>query len=128
MEKTPVIVPQIYPAKGYSHVVRTGDFVWTAGLVSHGPDGLIVGRGDIDAQVECVYENVKHSLASCGLGFEDVVKITMFATNILFRPRIMEARAKYFPTKPPVSSFFVVTALSTADQLFEMEVMAVARS
>ncbi|MBX3513376.1 MAG: RidA family protein [Xanthobacteraceae bacterium] len=127
MEKKPVIVPQIYPAKGYSHVVRTGDFVWTAGLVSHGADGLIVGRGDIDAQVECVYSNVKHSLASCGLGFEDVVKITMFATNILFRPRIMEARAKYFPNNPPVSSFIVVTALSTADQLFEMEVMAVTR-
>lgn len=127
MEKTPVIVPGIYPAKGYSHVIKTGPLVWTAGLVSHGPDGAIVGRGDIDAQVECVYSNMKHALASVGLGYDDVIKITMFATNIMFRPRIMEARAKYFPTNPPASSFFVVTALSTPDQLFEMEAMAVAK-
>lgn len=127
MEKQTIIVPGIYPAKGYSHAIKTGDFVWTAGIVSHGADGQIVGKGDIDAQVECVYDNVKQALAVYGLGFEEVVKITMFATNILFRPRIMEARAKYFSKSLPVSSFIVVTALSTADQLFEMEVIALAR-
>jgi len=128
MEKVIVTVPRIYPPKGYSHVVRTGPLVWTAGIVAHDANGQIVGRGDIGAQVAQVYQNVKEALASCGLEFSDVVKITMFATNILFRPTIMEARAKYFPTNPPASSFFVVTALSTADQLFEMETVALARA
>jgi len=127
MKKAIVTVPQIYAAKGYSHVVLTGPIVWTAGIVAHDAAGQIVGRGDIGAQVEQVYRNVRDALASCGLEFSDVVKITMFATNILFRPTIMEARSKYFPTNPPASSFFVVTALSTADQLFEMETVAVAR-
>ena len=70
---------------------------------------------------------MSEALATCDLDFSDVVKITMFATNVLFRPTIMEARSKYFPTDPPASSFFVVTALSSADQLFEMEAMALAR-
>lgn len=126
MEKSNIQVQGIYPAKGYSHVVRTGPIVWTSGLVSHDVDGRIVGRGDIGAQVEQVYHNMKEALGTCGLDFSDVVKITMFATNILFRPTIMEARSRYFPTNPPASSFFVVTALSTADQLFEMEAMALA--
>jgi enamine deaminase RidA (YjgF/YER057c/UK114 family) len=128
MQKAIVTVPSIYPAKGYSHVVRTDPFVWTAGIVAHDANGQIVGRGDIGAQVEQVYKNVREALACCGLEFSDVIKITMFATNILFRPTIMEARAKYFPTNPPASSFFVVTALSTADQLFEMETVALARA
>jgi len=52
----------------------------------------------------------------------------MFATNMAFRPIIMDARSKYFPTNPPASSYFVVTALSTEHQLFEMEAIALARS
>jgi 2-iminobutanoate/2-iminopropanoate deaminase len=126
MKKEIVSVDRVYPAKGYSHVVRTGPIVWTAGLVAHDAEGKIVGRGDIAAQVEQVYQNLSAALTSCRLGFEDVVKITMFATNILFRPTIMEARSKYFPANPPASTFFVVTSLSTADQLFEMEAVAIA--
>jgi len=128
MDKSTVIVPNIYPAQGYSHVVTTGPIVWTSGLVAHDADGKIVGRGDIGAQVEQVYQNMREALAACGLDFSDVIKITMFATNVLFRPTIMEARSEYFPTEPPASSFFVVTALSSADQLFEMEAMALART
>ena len=129
MQKTIVTVPGIYPAKGYSHAIKsTGPIVWTAGLVSHDDKGQIVGKGDIAAQVEQVYHNMKETLAASGCGFEDVVKINMFATNILFRPTIMEARAKYFPKNPPASSFFVVIALSTEHQLFEMEAMAVVKA
>jgi enamine deaminase RidA (YjgF/YER057c/UK114 family) len=128
MEKATVAVPRIYPAKGYSHIVQTGPLVWTAGIVAHDANGRIVGRGDIGAQVEQVYHNMHEALSSCDLEFSDVVKITMYATNILFRPTIMEARAKYFPVDPPVSSFFVVTALSTADMLFEMEAVALKRT
>lgn len=127
MEKSVFQANNVYPAVGYSHLVKTGPIVWTSGLVAHGSDGKIVGRGDIDAQVEQVYTNMREALATVGLDFSDVIKITIFATNILFRPRIMEARSKYFPTDPPASSFFVVTALSSADQLFEMEAMALAR-
>tara|TARA_A100001037_G_scaffold196562_1_gene175838 strand:+ start:5519 stop:5905 length:387 start_codon:yes stop_codon:yes gene_type:complete len=127
MEKSHLQAKNVYPAVGYSHVVKTGPIVWTSGLVSHDADGKIVGRGDIGAQVEQVYQNMSEALATCDLDFSDVVKITMFATNVLFRPTIMEARSKYFPTDPPASSFFVVTALSSADQLFEMEAMALAR-
>ncbi len=131
MEKSHMQAGSIYPARGYSHVVRTGPIVWTSGLVSHDADGRIVGRRDIGAQVEQVYSNMKEALATCGLDFSDVVKITMFATNILFRPTVMEARSRYFPEKPVVAPapgrLFVVTALSSADQLFEMEAVALVR-
>ena len=127
MERHVAAAEGIYVAKGYSHAIRTGPIVWTAGLVAHGEDGRVVGKGDIAAQVEQVYENLRRVLADHGLGFPDVIKITMFATSILFRPTIMDARARYFPTSPPVSTFFVVTSLSTADQLFEMEAVALAR-
>jgi enamine deaminase RidA (YjgF/YER057c/UK114 family) len=127
MDKQLVAAEGIYAAKGYSHAIRTGPIVWTAGLVAHGPDGQIVGKGDIRAQVDQVYDNLRAVLDAHGLGFADVIKITMFTTSVLFRPAIMEARARHFPTSPPVSTFFVVTSLSTADQLFEMEAVALAR-
>ena len=127
MDKQIVEGSSIYPAKGYSHAVRTGPILWTAGLVAHDAVGTIVGKGDISAQVEQVYGNLKAVLESCGLSFGDVFKITMFATSILFRPVIMEARSKYFPSGPPASTFFVVSSLSTPDQLFEMEAVALVR-
>jgi len=120
------IVPtkNVYTAKGYSHAVRVGPLLITAGIVAHDAEGRIVGKGDIAAQVEQVYHNLGAVLNSADLGFEDVVKITIFTTNVLFRPVIMEARRKYFPVDPPASTFFVVTSLSTADQLVEIEAIA----
>jgi enamine deaminase RidA (YjgF/YER057c/UK114 family) len=127
MQRESLSARAIYPATGYSHAVRTGPIIWTAGLVAHDAEGRIVGRGDIGAQVEQVYHNLRAVLESCGLGFADVVKIGMFTTSVLFRPVIMEARSRYFPSNPPASTFFVVSSLSTADQLFEMEAVALAR-
>jgi enamine deaminase RidA (YjgF/YER057c/UK114 family) len=125
MKKEAVQSRAIYPARGYSHAVRTGPIVWTAGIVAQDAEGNIVGRGDIAVQTEQVFQNVKTVLESMGLGMEDVVKITIFATSVLFRPVIMAARSKYFQADPPASTFFVVSSLSTPDQLVEMEVVAV---
>ena len=124
-----IVVPtkNVYPANGYSQAIRVGPLLVTAGIVAHDTEGHIVGKGDIAAQVEQVFQNLGAVLTSAGLGFEYVVKITIFTTNVLFRPRIMEARRKYFPVDPPVSTFFVVSSLSTADQLVEIEAMAAVR-
>lgn len=125
MTKKTVVSPKnVYPAKEYSHAVRVGPLLMTAGIVAHDPEGRIVGKGDIAVEVEQVHQNLGAVLKSAGLGFEDLVKVTIFTTNVLFRPVIMEARRKYFPVDPSASMFFVVTNLSAADQLVEIEAMA----
>jgi reactive intermediate/imine deaminase len=63
------------PAGPYSHVVQSGDVVWTAGF---GPQDPATGRvpDGIEQQTEQVIDNVEAALKGVGLGLGDVVKAT----------------------------------------------------
>ena len=126
MTRTIVAPPFIHKTAGYSHAVRAGDTLYIAGQVAIDPEGDLVGEGDIEAQVAQVWQNLKAVLAQAGGSVEEIVKITVFTTDIAHRPAIAAARDRVFPTGVyPASTFLVVQSLARPELLVEIEAIAV---
>jgi len=111
----------------YSHaIVKTGTPIFMAGQVALNADGELVGGGDAGAQAEQVFRNLALVAGACGGSLEDVVKITIFTTDLAHRAAIGEARNRHFPAgQLPASTFVVVTSLAEPRFLVEVEAVAV---
>ncbi|MEU4657301.1 RidA family protein [Streptomyces sp. NPDC023723] len=117
----------VFPAAQYSHVVTaTGRLVAVSGQLPLDEAGRIVGAGDPGAQARQVFENLRRCLAAAGAGFDDVLKLTYFVTDMAHLPAIREARAAHLPdTRLPASSAVQVAALVRPEFLMEIEALAV---
>ncbi len=130
MQKQFINPPALNPTNGFTHVVTAtaGKTIYVSGQVSVNEKAEVVGKGDMRAQVEHVFENLKVALASAGATFHDVVKITYFVVGLKAEhvPHIREVRKQYLsPDRPPASTLVGVAALVVPDWLIEIEVIAV---
>jgi len=101
--------------------------VYVAGQVSYDKDGRVVGRGDMRAQAEQVFESLTHNLKAAGAGWDDVVKINGYMVNL--NPADVNAyrdvRTRYLePGALPASTLVGVHKLVHDDLLLEVEVIA----
>ncbi|MCX7872555.1 MAG: RidA family protein [Verrucomicrobiae bacterium] len=107
----------------YSQAVREGEFLFCAGQIPLDPQtGSIVGN-DIKTQTEQVLKNVEAILKSEGLTFANVVKTTVFMTDLSEFPQMNEVYAKFFQTPYPARSTIQVAALPRGAKV-EIEVIA----
>src|SRR5256885_13844248 len=112
------------PAVGpYNHAVRMGDLLFCAGQIPLDPASGNLVPGDIKAQTERVLENVKIILEDQKLSFKNVVKSTVFLTNLADFAGMNEVYAKYFTADFPARSTIQVAALPRAATV-EIEVIA----
>lgn len=116
----------LHSTNGYSHaIVKSGTPVFISGQVSLDASGAVVGKGDIEAQVDQVFNNLKAVVIAAGGSMDDIVKTTVFVTDLAFRPAVAAARKKHFrPGRYPASTFLVVSSLATPDFLVEIEAVA----
>ncbi|MGE7387373.1 RidA family protein [Streptomyces sp. NPDC004126] len=125
---TRIAAPEgVSPGTGYSHVVwGTGRFVAVSGQCAFDEKGEVVGEGDPAAQARQVFENLRRCLAAAGAGFEDVVKLTYFVTDVADLPAVRAARDEVIaPDRLPASSAVQVAALFRPELLLEVEAFAV---
>ena len=115
----------VHSVKAYSHAIKNGKIVHLAGQIALDPQGRLVGKGDIEAQAEQVFANIKAVVEAAGGTMQNIAKITTFTTNLAYRPKIADVRAKYFPADPPASTFLVISSLAEPDFLVEIEAVAV---
>ena len=125
MTKTIIKPSKSAPALGpYNHGVRVGDFLFCAGQIpidpAH-PNGPL--PADIKAQTERVLENIKLILVDQKLTLANVVKSTVFMTNLGDFSAMNEVYAKYFTADFPARSTVQVAALPRGAQV-EIEVVA----
>jgi len=119
----------IKPAKGapavgpYNHAVRVGDLLFCAGQIPLDPATGQLVPGDIKAQTQRVLENVKCILDDQGLTFANVVKSTVFLTNLADFAGMNEIYSQYFTADFPARSTIQVAALPRAASV-EIEVIA----
>ncbi|MGV9285367.1 RidA family protein [Streptomyces sp. NPDC003730] len=127
-ELTRITAPEgVAPAAQYTHVVLgTGRFVAVSGQLALDEDGTVIGVGDAAAQARQVFENLRRCLASAGAGFDDVVKLTFFVTDMAHMGAIRAARAEHIPDdRLPAASAVQVAALVRPEFLMEIEAFAV---
>jgi len=128
IEPTRITAPAgVAPAAQYSHVVSaTGRLVAVSGQLALAEDGALVGPGDPGAQARQVFENLRRCLAAAGAGFEHVVKLTYFVTDMAHMPAIRTARAAHIPDdRLPAASAVRVAGLVAPEFLMEIEALAV---
>ncbi|TYP51575.1 RidA family protein [Thermosediminibacter litoriperuensis] len=107
----------------YSQAIMVGDFLFASGQVAINPATGEVVEGGIEAQTRQVMENVKNILQAAGMDFSNVVKTTVFITNMDDFAKVNEIYAGYFGENPPARSCVEVSRLPKG-VLIEVEVIA----
>ena len=115
------------PIRGYySNCVRvsSGPLLFVAGQVGMDVHGTI--PKDAGAQAELALNNIATILAAHGATLDDIVKVTVYVTDIKFLDEITPARLKAFPKDGPASAIVQVAALAFPELKVEIEAVAVA--
>ncbi|MBA3562366.1 MAG: RidA family protein [Actinobacteria bacterium] len=119
---------QAEPISHFTDAVRAGALLFVSGIVAVDADGRLVGGDDVVEQTRQVFRNMGEVLAAAGCGFADVVKVTVFLTDIDDRPRINPVRQEVFGDARPASTLVEVPRLALEGARVEIECVAVVPS
>ncbi len=109
------------PRPRYAQVLKSGKQAWIAGQVSVDENGNTVGERDIEAQTRQVFENLKRALESIGAGFDDIVKLHVYSTDIDAHYSTIAAFRKTHFTSPVPSTTLQISRLVLPEWLLEIE-------
>ncbi len=114
------------PANGYSHAVAFGGpTLVISGQVPLDEEGRLVGRGDARAQLRQVFRNLAAALAAAGATMDQVVKLTVFLTDMADLQAFREVRDEFVALdRPPASSLVQVSRLVSPEFRVEIEAIA----
>ena len=135
-DATPSIVrinpPELGTPPGYSQIVEvaTGRIIFIAGQTALDSDGQVVGSGDFAAQAAQVFRNLGIALQASGCTAANLVKLTVFVTDMKNLASYREARNRFFasvtPPAAPAVTLVEVSKLYGADFMIEIEAIAAA--
>lgn len=111
------------PIAPYSWATRTGNLIFVAGQAALDTDGKVVGEGDIRRQTEQTLENIRITLEAAGATFDDVVRTTIYLTDVANYAGMNEIYRRYFPENPPARAT-LLTGLVVPGLLVEIDAIA----
>jgi reactive intermediate/imine deaminase len=120
--------PTLARPSGYTQVVEVtgGRMIFISGQVALDPEGNVVGEGDFRAQTEQVFENLAAALETVGGGFEHIVKMNHYLTDMSQLNVLRDVRARHLDVQnPPASTAVEITGLAHEKFLIEIEAVAV---
>lgn len=118
-------VPELAePISHYTDAVRAGELLFVSGVVPVDGEGRLVGGDDIVAQARQVLANLGAVLAAAEATFADVVRVTVYLTDIADRARINPVRQEVFGEARPASTLVEVSALAVPGAKLEIEAVA----
>ncbi len=109
------------PLSHYTDAVRFGDLLFVSGVAPLDGAGKVVGGNDAAAQTRQVFLNMKQILNAGGCDFKDVLKVTVYLTNVNDRTRINPVRQEYFGDSRPASTLIGVRELAIPGMKVEIE-------
>lgn len=113
-----------FGAFSQSVISGSGHTIYLKGQVALGPDGQIVGEGDMAAQVGQVLQNISDILGAMGGRMSDIVSLQQFTTDIQSFMRCGDVRASFFEAPYPVTTTLEVSSLY--DQRLLVEITGIA--
>ena len=126
MARIPIAPPDMKDQRPrYTLGWRVGNTIYVAGQLPYDKDGNLVGVGDIRAQARRVLENLRKVVQAGGGTMDQVVKLTVFVTDIRYREPYAEVRSEFFGANPPASTLVQIGNLALPEALIEIEAVAV---
>jgi reactive intermediate/imine deaminase len=119
--------PNARPGGVLSTAVRVGDVVYLSGALGTKPGGGGLAEGGIAGQTRQALENIKSSVTLAGGTMEDIVKCTVFLTDVKDFQAMNGVYREFFPKDPPARSTVAVAGLVVAGAVIEIECIAAAR-
>jgi 2-iminobutanoate/2-iminopropanoate deaminase len=124
MPKTVPSLPGVVPGPlPFSPIVEANGFVFLAGQIGDAPGSHGPVPGGIEAETRAMLENVGRLLRAAGLDYRDVVKATVYLTDIAEFAAMNAIYREYFPVEPPTRATVAVAALAVGARI-EIEVTA----
>ena len=108
----------------YTDAVSAGGLLFVSGIVSVDAGGALVGGDDVVAQTRRVFEIMDAILADAGCTFADVVRVTVYLTDVDDRTRINPVRQERFGDTLPASTLIEVSRLAVPGAKIEIECVA----
>jgi 2-iminobutanoate/2-iminopropanoate deaminase len=99
------------PIGPYSQAVRMGELVFLSGQVGLDPSTGNLVSGGVTAEARRVMENLGAVLTAAGAGYSEVVRVTIYLTNLADFAAVNEVYGSYFTTEPPARATVQVAAL-----------------
>jgi 2-iminobutanoate/2-iminopropanoate deaminase len=119
------VAGQAEPISHYTDAVRAGDLLFVSGVVPVDGDGRVVSGDDVVEQARQVFRNMREVLAAAGASFADVVKVTVFLTDVDDRPLVNPVRQEVFGETRPASTLVEISRLAVPGARIEVEAVAV---
>lgn len=106
---------------GYSRAIRVGNLVEVAGTTAM--DGeVLIGKDDVYEQIIFIFKKIEKALLEVGATLKNIIRTTMYVTNIDEWEQVGKAHAHYFGTIKAVAAMVQVSKLIYADLLVEIDV------
>ena len=122
--------PELGTPSGYSQVVEVtaSRIIFIAGQTALDRDGSLIGKNDFAAQAEQVFSNLSFALQASGCTASNLVKLTVFLTDMDNLTSYREARNQFFacatPPAAPAVTLVEVSKLYGPDFMIEIEAIA----
>jgi len=111
----------------YSQAIRVGDFLYTSGQIALDPQSGEFLSGEIEQETERTIENISAILTADGLSLDNVIKTTVYLTDLSHFARMNHIYEKYFSGNKPARACVQVAALPKGAKV-EIEAIAIAAS
>jgi 2-iminobutanoate/2-iminopropanoate deaminase len=113
------------PGGIYSHCLVLGDQIFISGQTAGGTDGKAVGGDSMEAQARACFSKIASQLEAAGGAMSDIVKMTVYVTDMSKRPEFGKVRGEIFPGTKPCSTMVEVKGLAQPGLLVEVDVVAI---
>jgi 2-iminobutanoate/2-iminopropanoate deaminase len=124
MKKKIISTPKAPAAIGpYSQAIRIGDFLYTSGQISLDPETMKMITGDIEVETERVLKNIEAILKDDGLRINNIIKTTVYLTDLSEFARMNQVYEKFFTDTKPARACVQVAALPKGAKV-EIDVVA----